>query len=334
MRLLEAESPSRGPGHWAPWRVTDSPSPYPIGAQPNAVVAQEVTEEPGVEQESPRVLTSRKDSLREQLAETAYTGYAEVLEALNGAPLPRSEPGVKESLLSMLIRRDKDTVVALPSEPVARAQHLIASPEELASELEEWLTAARLYRARQIERAHGRGFQWLLLAKPNVLADADQIYFAATQFAADRQSPVEGRVDAKALAGNEPEALSGIQAENRKSAQFSLWPFYFSKSGNPHSVNTKEYGLAVPTMLDAITCWYTARAAGLRLDVINTSVEHTNLKAGSGSWGLLGEGYGVESQADFRPAGWSSISDGRYSAVSIGAKRGGIIDHLNPHILT
>jgi len=216
------------------------------------------------EQASPRVLSIR-ESIRQQLSYSAV-GYEAILSSLNN---PLTQKGRFRSFRKQ--------------SPVVAKRHPVATASALEREFDRWFTDEKLERVRAAEKADPR-LNLGLLATPNVVADWREINLAAQRFTVGGGYGAKNLVNDRALRENTPEALSGTKPENGNSAQFSFWPF---EQAIELAVTITEMArrleanpnLKLPSVLDAVTNWYTLRSRQERLDMMrSTYVAHFDLE--------------------------------------------------------
>ncbi len=145
---------------------------------------------------------------------------------------------------------------------------------QLIAELTSWLSQDKLaYVARVQEVTPGTRFT--LVATPNLVADFEEIAELATAFGVDQ--PYETYINAsmRTLYNNySPEQLSGTNPNNGEATMFSLIPNRWAAELNGTVEEQRtilrqlqvEYPfLKVPSVLEAITYWYTLREHGDKL---------------------------------------------------------------------
>lgn len=203
----------------------------------------------------------------------------------------------------------------------------VADHETVAKEFEAWLTDDKLEAAKALLELDP-DTKFTLVATPNVETTAKDIIKAATIFGKTMPyktyayEPIYGKYTA--------EQLSGTNPDNGNTVQFSLIPNTITPdelSGTVAQQRAKltelqkeNPELKVPSVLEAITFWQTAKAAGEfanGYDWRKTYIRHFNLpEQRIVSWTSVPSSFVGDDGGPF--LGRSSVDSGGHSRVSVG----------------
>jgi len=256
-------------------------------------VAGVLAVEQTVELETPET-TLTKESLAEQLG-IAHKGYSATIEALNS--------GKRKNKLE------------------------VADHETVAKEFEAWFTDDKLEAAKALLELDP-DTKFTLVATPNVEATDKDIIKAAKVFG--KTMPYETYVYEPIYGKYTAEQLSGTNPDNGNTVQFSLIPNTITPgelSGTVAQQRAKltelqkeNPELKVPSVLEAITFWQTAKAAGEfanGYDWRKTYIRHLNLpEQRIVSWTRVPYSY-VSDRGEPALSG-SYVGDDTRSRVSVG----------------
>ena len=225
----------------------------------------------------------------------AYEGYTEVVDALNAE--------------------------------MGNGRIDLISENDIAVEFEDWFTSEKLEYLVSAQETDP-DLRFTLVATPNVFANHADIIKSAKAFG-DEQ-PFETYTWDELLGEYTVAQLSGTKPENGKTVVFSLIPNKYDPEMNGTAldqmkklaelqIQTPE--LKVPSVLEAVSYWYTLRAQGDSLDddsaMVKTYIRHFDLPEYYKGYlpsipasGIVGNGKSYLSYADAGKTGNTRISLG------------------------
>jgi len=180
-------------------------------------------------------------------------------------------PATPESLAEQLTAAYKgyETVATLLNDGRKKKEHVeIVDRGTVATEFEAWLSEDKLaYVAKAMEA--DPELRFTLVATPNTVANADEIIDIAKEFG--KNQPYSTTVWPDIYSKYTPEQLSGTDPSNVKSVKFRLIPskldpaLYGTVSQQLNRLKVLQADnpfVAVPSVLEDVTFWYTLRASG------------------------------------------------------------------------